>query len=196
MISNDIEIVREIPPQMKAQAIRIYDSALQGTVLENLLSSRQRGELLNEVLDLRFALSAIYRGELAGIAGFHNHKGSLTGASSPLRLCKTLGAKTFVRLLLNQASCYRPLRHDELLHNGLAVDPKLRNKGIGSMLLEEMVKLSLEQKKSCIRLDAMLSNQSALSLYQKAGYKPEALNYLKHGTMLTLRRYLKTSPTV
>ena len=66
------------------------------------------------------------------------------------------------RLIIMNSSC-------ELFN--IAVEIKSRKKGIGSFLVEYLVKLCLEQEIRTVLLDVRQSNTQALSFYKKLGFE-------------------------
>lgn len=60
---------------------------------------------------------------------------------------------------------------DELEIFTIAVDKEYRKKGIGSKLLEHMIKSAKEKKIRQIRLEVSTKNEAAINLYEKFGFK-------------------------
>ena len=59
--------------------------------------------------------------------------------------------------------------------NNIAVDAKMRNSGIGSMLLDRAITFAREQNLEFLSLEVRASNKSAISLYRKLGFIQEGL---------------------
>jgi ribosomal-protein-alanine N-acetyltransferase len=55
--------------------------------------------------------------------------------------------------------------------NNVAVDPDLRNRGIGSLLLEMLVAIAREERAFWLTLEVRPSNLAAISLYEKFGFR-------------------------
>jgi len=102
----------------------------------------------------------------------------------------SLGLVSFLRLIWNDLARQRPLRQGELLHNGLVVAKPFRKQGIATSLLQSMADVCEQQHYQCLRLDAVASNQPALTLYRSAGYIAEQTVQRRAETYITLRRYL------
>ena len=62
---------------------------------------------------------------------------------------------------------------DEGYVNNIAVLPEYRRQGIASLLLEKLTDFAKEKNLSFISLEVRASNISAISLYEKFGYKKE-----------------------
>ena len=79
--------------------------------------------------------------------------------------------------------------------NNIAVDPDLRKKGIGAMLLDRAVVFSRQQKLDFLSLEVRESNLTAINLYKKAGFKKQGVrknfydNPKEDGIIMT-RRFL------
>ena len=57
--------------------------------------------------------------------------------------------------------------------NNLAVLQSFRGKGVGSMLIDDMIKVAKELKLSALTLEVNVNNVVAIALYQKFGFKVE-----------------------
>jgi ribosomal-protein-alanine N-acetyltransferase len=55
--------------------------------------------------------------------------------------------------------------------NNVAVDPDLRDRGIGSLLLERMIAIAREERAFWLTLEVRPSNLAAISLYEKFGFR-------------------------
>ncbi len=55
----------------------------------------------------------------------------------------------------------------------VAVKEECRKKGIGSMILEELIKISIENEMIGITLEVRVGNSDAMKLYSKYGFKVE-----------------------
>lgn len=185
-----MKLVNGIPACYRSQAINLYLIAFSQTPAGKLLTSTQCCQLLDQTLDLNFALAAISDDQLLGLAGYQTAEGSFTGASSATTLIRSLGIRICTRLMLRDGTRHRPLRAGEMLHDGLVVCPSHRGKGVAKALLTALADYSKQQQLRCLRLDVATSNHRALSLYQAAGYRSERLSRGRVEDYLTLRRYL------
>ncbi len=57
----------------------------------------------------------------------------------------------------------------------IAVHEKFRRKGIASKILEAMIDKCIETDTSAIHLEVRVSNESAISLYKKFGFKEDGI---------------------
>jgi ribosomal protein S18 acetylase RimI-like enzyme len=70
----------------------------------------------------------------------------------------------------------------ELLMDGIAVASKMRGKGIGTRLLEELIAHARREQFEQIRLDVIDTNPQARKLYERNGFvetKTEHFGYLR-----------------
>ena len=63
------------------------------------------------------------------------------------------------------------VREDEAWCGGLSVAPAYRGQGWGRRLMEQIKRRALERGVRCLRLEALVSNDSALSVYRKVGFQ-------------------------
>ena len=61
---------------------------------------------------------------------------------------------------------------DEGYISNVAVSPEWRRRGIGDMLIEELLRRALAKKLSFVTLEVRESNAPAIALYSKHGYVP------------------------
>ena len=64
---------------------------------------------------------------------------------------------------------------DELHIHSIAVDPGFQRKGIAKALLQRVLEEARSQGATSSTLEVRASNQPALALYQKLGFKTEAV---------------------
>jgi ribosomal-protein-alanine N-acetyltransferase len=59
-----------------------------------------------------------------------------------------------------------------------------RKRGVGSLLVEELIRAASEQNISALTLEVRASNTAAISLYKKHGFTAEGIrkNYYSHPT--------------
>lgn len=87
---------------------------------------------------------------------------------------------------------------DEGHITNIAVKPLYRRKGIGSELLASLIKKAREKNLKFLTLEVRESNQAAINLYKKFGFKVEGvrknyyLNPTENGIIMTL--YLSKAP--
>jgi len=55
--------------------------------------------------------------------------------------------------------------------NNVAVDPDLRGRGIGSLLIEQMIAIARDERAFWLTLEVRPSNLAAISLYEKFGFR-------------------------
>lgn len=60
---------------------------------------------------------------------------------------------------------------DEAQITNVAVSPEYQNKGIGRLMMQEIMKIAKEKKANAMTLEVRPSNDSALHLYESLGFK-------------------------
>lgn len=85
------------------------------------------------------------------------------------------GTKFFVALRNGEVAGYIGISCilDEGYITNVAVFPKYRKKGVATALLNRVFSLALDESLSFVTLEVRVSNQAAVSLYEKLGFKEE-----------------------
>lgn len=99
------------------------------------------------------------------------------GKEALLRELERHDAALFCALLGDQPVGYAGIRRvlDEGYVNNIAVLPEWRRQGVGTALVEALVRYGREQQLSFITLEARVSNLGAIALYQKCGFQDVGL---------------------
>ncbi|MET9572949.1 GNAT family N-acetyltransferase [Streptomyces virginiae] len=144
------------------------------------------------------AVCALLDGQLVGLAGYQLGGRALTGGSA----CAVLHAYGHLRglpRLLLLALFERHAAPGQLVMDGIAVDPGMRGRGVGSLLIEEVAAVAAEQHCREIRLDVIDTNPRARALYERRGFtatRTERTPYLRgllgFGAVTTMRRAVGT----
>ena len=60
---------------------------------------------------------------------------------------------------------------DEAQITNVAITPEYQNKGIGRLMMKEIIKISQERKANAMTLEVRPSNKGAIHLYESLGFK-------------------------
>ncbi|GGV55217.1 molybdopterin-guanine dinucleotide biosynthesis protein MobC [Streptomyces pilosus] len=144
------------------------------------------------------AVCALLDGRIVGLAGYQHGGRALTGGSAAAVLRAYGHLRGLHRLLLLALFERRPAP-GQLVMDGIAVDPDLRGRGVGSLLIEEVAAVAAEQDCREIRLDVIDTNPRARALYERRGFtavRTEHTPYLRgllgFGAVTTMRRLVGT----
>lgn len=167
---------------MRDAAAVLYDAAFGEKFAVAVRSREARLKLMAASFRLEFGISAVRRGELVGLAGFHCDDGALTGGMDYRGVIRQLGI-----LRGNWAAAIfslyeRETSDGELLMDGIAVREDARGLGIGTRLLEELERYAAESGYRRIRLDVIDTNPAARRMYERNGFratKTERFGYLR-----------------
>ena len=167
-----MEIVcrRGFDDSQRLAAAQIYDAAFGAKLSLAIADGGARKLILAESFDPARAITAECNGELAGLAGFDDGGGSLTGAISFALLRRRLGLPRALRAILMFAFFQRRRKQGELLMDGIAVAEQWRGKGVGGRLLDELAQHAADNGFNRVRLDVINTNPAAQRLYEKKGY--------------------------
>lgn len=144
------------------------------------------------------AVCALLDGRLVGLAGYHHGGRAFTGGSARAVLRAYGHLRGLPRLLLLSLFERRPAP-GQLVMDGIAVDPDMRGRGVGGLLIEEVAAVAAEQGCREIRLDVIDTNPRARALYERRGftavrteYTPYLRGLLGFGAVTTMHRPVGT----
>ena len=171
MSSNEIIYKVGIPEEFRSTAVNLYDEAFGKKISVAVKDKKNRLQLLNNSLVLKFAIGAFTNKKLVGIAGFQTFKGSLTSGIGYRDLISQLGFIKGNWSALIFSLYERKPKQGELVMDGIAVHSEGRGKGIGTNLLKEIKKYGEIEGFNQVRLDVINTNPKAKKLYENIGYK-------------------------
>ncbi len=182
MSESSIEYILGTPEEKRDEAAQLYETAFGKKFSMAVASQSDRVKLISHAFLLQYSVAAICDGQLVGIAGFQTEDGSLTGGMSYRQLISQMGFFRGNRAAVLFSLYERKPVSRELLMDGIAVDPKMRGKGIGTRLLEELFAYARRKQFEQIRLDVIDTNPQARKLYERNGFvetKTEHFGYLR-----------------
>ncbi|MCX4869642.1 GNAT family N-acetyltransferase [Streptomyces sp. NBC_00825] len=144
------------------------------------------------------AVCALLDGQLVGLAG-HQHDGRALTGGSACAVLRAYGHLRGLHRLLLLALFERHPAPGQLVMDGIAVDPDMRGRGVGSLLIEEVAAVAAEQDCREIGLDVIDTNPRARALYERRGFtavRTEHTPYLRgllgFGAVTTMHRPVGT----
>lgn len=184
MSAPDWSIQRGFPETVRDQAAHLYFEAFAGK-LGGLLGRDGRGAaFFQRILNPDFAISALSADgdRLLGIAGFKTAEGSMTagGLGDLTAIYGWFGTAWRAPFL---ALLERDRVENQLLMDGIAVATEARGLGIGTALLEAIVREAGNRNLKTVRLDVIDSNPRARALYERFGFavmSTEKIGPLRH----------------
>ncbi|KAA9010555.1 GNAT family N-acetyltransferase [Histidinibacterium aquaticum] len=106
---------------------------------------------------------------LVGVAGFQSAFGSLV-AGDYQDLVAVYGPLGAAWRALALRMLERPAARDELMVDGIFVDPAWRGRGIGTALIEALAREAVTLGRSSLRLEVAAGNDRARALYEERGF--------------------------
>lgn len=191
-----ITVRRGVPAGAEPRAAELYWEAFGRKLGPALNPPEKAVPFIATHLDPDRAVCALLDGRLVGLAGYQLEGRSLTGGSAGAVLRAYGRVRGLPRLLLLALFERRPAP-GQLVMDGIAVDARMRGRGVGSLLLDEVAALAAEAGCREIRLDVIDTNPRARALYERRGFtavRTEHTPYLRgllgFGAVTTMRRTL------
>ncbi|WP_210573874.1 GNAT family N-acetyltransferase [Streptomyces sp. GESEQ-4] len=192
--AGPVTVRRGVPAGAERRAAELYWDAFGRKLGPALNPPDKAVSFLAAHLNADRSVCALLDGQLVGLAGYQLGGRALTGGSSSDVLRAYGHLRGLHRLLLLALFERRPAP-GQLLMDGIAVDPDIRGRGIGSLLIEEVAAVAAEQDCREIRLDVIDVNPRARALYERRGFtavRTERTPYLRgllgFGAVTTMRR--------
>lgn len=171
-MSHDIIVQKGFPDELRASATELYDAAFGAKLSIAMPNSYSRRAILTRGFNPQFSFVAVSRGELVGIAGFKTAEGALTGGISFRVLKEELGLWPALRAVLVLALFQRKQAPGQLVMDGIGVSPTMRGRGIGTLLLQHLIRYAKDAGYDSVRLDVIDTNPAARRLYERVGFVP------------------------
>ncbi|MGW0534045.1 GNAT family N-acetyltransferase [Streptomyces sp. NPDC003032] len=189
-----VTVLRGVPAGAGRRAAELYWEAFGRKLGPALNPPDKAVPFIAAHLDGDRAVCALLDGQLVGLAGYQLGGRSLTGGSAAAVLRAYGHVRGLHRLLLLALFERRPAPR-QLVMDGIAVDARMRGRGVGSLLIEEVATLAAEAGCREIRLDVIDTNPRARALYERRGFtavRTERTPYLRallgFGAVTTMRR--------
>jgi len=167
--AGPVTVRRGVPQGAERRAAELYWDAFGRKLGPALNPPDKAVSFLTAHLNADRAVCACVGDRLVGLAGYQLHGRALVGGSAAAVLRAYGHLRGLHRLLLLALFERRPAP-GQLVMDGIAVDPALRGRGVGSLLLEEVAAVAAEQGCREIRLDVIDSNPRARALYERRGF--------------------------
>ncbi|WP_432075102.1 GNAT family N-acetyltransferase [Streptomyces wuyuanensis] len=189
-----VTVQRGVPAGAERQVAELYWGAFGRKLGPALNPPDKAVPFIAAHLNADRAVCALLDGQLIGLAGYQLDGRALTGGSASAVL-DTYGHLRGLHRLLLLALFERHPTPGQLIMDGIAVDPGMRGRGIGSLLLEGVAAVAAEQDCREIRLDVIDTNPRARALYERRGFtavRTEHTPYLRRllgfGAVTTMHR--------
>ncbi|MFF5701362.1 GNAT family N-acetyltransferase [Streptomyces sp. NPDC012794] len=167
--TGPVTVRRGIPDGAERRAAELYWDAFGRKLGPALNPPDKAVSFLATHLNADRAVCAFLDGRLVGLAGYQLGGRSLTGGSAAAVL-RAYGHLRGLHRLLLLALFERHPAPRQLVMDGIAVDPGIRGRGVGSLLIEEVAAVASEQRCREIRLDVIDTNPRARALYERRGF--------------------------
>ncbi|SDW64199.1 GNAT family N-acetyltransferase [Litoreibacter albidus] len=166
-----MQITRGFEEGQRDHVARLFWGAFGGKLGRVLGPDAKARHFISSVLQPQFALCAVEAGQLLGVAGFKTSQGGLVGGElSDLTPIYGRFGGLWRGVLLDQLE--RDLTDGQLLMDGIFVDEAARGKGVGTALLDAVIRHAGEVGAQEVRLDVIDTNPRARALYERRGFVP------------------------
>lgn len=192
--TGPVMVQRGVPAGAERRAAALYWDAFGRKLGPALNPPGKAVPFVAAHLNADRAVCALLDGHLVGLAGYQLDGRALTGGSATAVL-RAYGHLRGLHRLLLLALFERHPAPGQLVMDGIAVDPDVRGRGVGSLLIEEVAAVAAEQDCREIRLDVIDTNPRARALYERRGFtavRTEHTPYLRRlmgfGAVTTMYR--------
>ncbi|MET9646993.1 GNAT family N-acetyltransferase [Streptomyces syringium] len=196
--TGPVTIRRGVPAGAERRAAELYWDAFGRKLGPALNPPDKAVTFIAAHLNADRAVCALLDGQLVGLAGYQLGGRAFTGGSAS-DVLRAYGHLRGLHRLPLLALFERHPAPGQLVMDGIAVDPGLRGRGVGSLLIEEVAAVAAEQDRREIRLDVIDTNLRARALYERRGFtavRTERTPYLRgllgFGAVTTMRRAVGT----
>ncbi|MEW2574868.1 GNAT family N-acetyltransferase [Streptomyces syringium] len=196
--TGPMTVQRGIPAGTERRAAELYWDAFGRKLGPALNPPDKAVPFIAAHLNADRAVCALLDGQLVGLAGYQLGGRAFTGGSAA-DVLRVYGHLRGLHRLLLLTLFERHPAPGQLVMDGIAVDPGLRGRGVGSLLIEEVAAVAAEQDRREIRLDVIDTNPRARALYERRGFtavRTERTPYLRgllgFGAVTTMRRAVGT----
>ncbi len=182
-----IRIQPGIPAGTEDTATALYWDAF-GEKLGRVMGPRKKAlAFIRRVLDPSHAISAIgVNGELLGVVGFKTNKSALVGGTFR-DMCAIYGVFGATWRAVMISLLERDVENKRFLMDGIFVAASARGQGVGSALLQAVMKEAEGRGYDSLRLDVINTNPRARALYERHGFRPAETHHL--GPLKALFRF-------
>ncbi|MFD0342264.1 GNAT family N-acetyltransferase [Streptomyces sp. NPDC127117] len=167
--AGPVTVRRGVPTGAERRAAELYWDAFGRKLGPALNPAGKAVPFIAAHLNTDRAVCALLDGQLVGLAGYQHGGRALTGGSARAVL-RAYGHLRGLRRLLLLALFERHPAPGQLVMDGIAVEPAMRGRGVGSLLIEEVAAVAAEQDCREIRLDVIDTNPRARALYERRGF--------------------------
>jgi ribosomal protein S18 acetylase RimI-like enzyme len=196
--TGPVTLRRGVPAGTERRAAELYWNAFSRKLGPALNPTGKAVPFLAAHLNADRAVCAFLDGQLVGLAGYQLGGRALTGGSASAVL-RAYGLLRGLHRLLLLALFERHPAPGQLVMDGIAVDPRIRGRGVGTLLIEEVAAVAVEHDCREIRLDVIDTNPRARALYERRGFtavRTEHTPYLRgllgFGAVTTMHRAVGT----
>ncbi|XZG70149.1 GNAT family N-acetyltransferase [Chitinibacteraceae bacterium HSL-7] len=161
------------PEPLLDEVVALYDAAFGAKLARAMPSRPARLAVLKLALRPEYAYVAFDDGKVIGVAGFRNSEGGMTIGVTWRVLLRALGWWQALRAAIVLSLYERTPGANELVLEGIAVAETHRSQGVGSRLLDCVIKHAHAHHFDRVRLDVVDSNPRARKLYEARGFIAE-----------------------
>lgn len=160
-----------LPPTERAEAAQLYWRTFRGKLGRVMGPEPKALAFIERVIDPSHALIATESsGKILGLIGFRTANGCFVGGDgADLRAIYGRFGGFWRRIALDILAS--DLAREDICVDGLAVSEGMRGLGLGSALMEALLRLAAEQGYAHLRLDVVSENLRAKALYDRLGFE-------------------------
>jgi ribosomal protein S18 acetylase RimI-like enzyme len=169
--NNKIEIVRKLPKNLRVQAAKLLYQAFNKKMRVLISEEEKALRVIQATTNYETGFYAICENRLVGIAGIQSKGNKYFNVKLSILLDEFYFLSALAKLIRFKLESLSFVKNEELEIIALSVQREMRGNNIGTKIIYEIIKYAKENKFNGLKLTVVDTNQGAMKLYERIGFK-------------------------